>query len=316
MKSSSIQKGYTLKPLIELLVASAFWGLGFVATVFVLKDLDTGPLLFWRFLLAAIIGIPLHVLFDRNRRSLSHFLSRHWLELKWTFIPSVFLACTLLLQTWGLEDSTATEAGFITTLYIVFVPLISFILYQTSISAKHIAAVVFALIGTAMLVKLSWSGLRMSQILLLGNAVCAAGHILSLDTLQKRSPSPFLANAYQCFWCMLFFLPFMFISERVQLSELNLPSWLGLLSLSFGSSLLAFYLQLRAQKSLNPSTASLFFILESVFAAVFSYFLLNERFESVQIAGAGIILLTCVWMGFRLSNSPTNTPHSRHQSPR
>lgn len=75
---------------------------------------------------------------------------------------------------------------------------------------------------------------------------------------------------------------------------MSTQSWFGLLSLSLGSSLLGFFLQIRAQKELDASVASILFLLESPMSFIFAYFLLNERLSLLQSVGAALILLACL----------------------
>ena len=74
-------------------------------------------------------------------------------------------------------------------------------------------------------------------------------------------------------------------------------SWqaiVGILSLGIASSVIAFYLQIRSQKVLSDATASMLFLLESPFAAVFGFLILKEQLRPVQIGGAVIIMLASV----------------------
>jgi drug/metabolite transporter (DMT)-like permease len=69
---------------------------------------------------------------------------------------------------------------------------------------------------------------------------------------------------------------------------------IGLLSLTFGSTLIAFALQVRAQRVLSPSIASLIFLLESPFALIFAIYFLNESMTDLQATGALLIFFSAV----------------------
>ena len=65
---------------------------------------------------------------------------------------------------------------------------------------------------------------------------------------------------------------------------------MGLLMLGIGSTLIAFYLQIKAQKVLSSTVSSLFFLLESPFALLFAFFLLGESLNMKQGIGALLII--------------------------
>ena len=97
-----------LKPLIELLVADAFWGFGFIAAVWALRDLGTPAIIFYRFGIAFFIGIII-LFFSKVKRSEMVY------EFKISLPAGLLLAATLALQTWGLKTVPAAESAFITT---------------------------------------------------------------------------------------------------------------------------------------------------------------------------------------------------------
>jgi drug/metabolite transporter (DMT)-like permease len=67
-------------------------------------------------------------------------------------LPALLLAGTLILQTWGLHYTTATKSGFITTLYVVFVPLLEALHLRRRISTGLWLCVLGAFVGTLLIV--------------------------------------------------------------------------------------------------------------------------------------------------------------------
>jgi drug/metabolite transporter (DMT)-like permease len=90
------------------------------------------------------------------------------------------------------------------------------------------------------------------------------------------------------------------------LMSLSHLGWLGMLALILGSTLLAFFLQVRAQKILQPTVASIFFLLESPLGLAFGFLLLNETLKPLQFAGAALIFFSCVIVALR----PEKKEHS------
>ena len=284
-----------LRPLTELTLASVFWGFGFIGTVWALQFLSFPAIIFYRFFGAFFFG------------SLFLFWSKtSWKELKHEFRLSralgFWLALTLILQTWGLITTSPGKSAFITVLYAVFVPGLAALLDKEKLSLRNTFCLVLALIGTGLIVNLEISALTLGDLLTFGNAVAAAFHIRLMGQTAHRSRGHFTFNIFQCFWTAIFVLPLVILQLAHpnlfqggwDLFNMDAKAWLGILSLTFGSSLLAFYLQVRAQEKLSPTIASLLFLMESPFSALFAAWLLHERMTSVQISGAVLIFGACV----------------------
>lgn len=279
-----------LKPLIELLVAAVFWGFGFIAAIWSLEKISPGALVFYRFLGAFLVGVLVLLI---QRRRFSEFTS----ELKLAVIPGILMAATLVIQNVGLMHTTATNSAFITSLYIVWVPLIASIVFRTKTNRTHWFYVALALFGTVMMVKSeAVDGSRLpvfagGDLVTLVCSLFAAGHILSIDRIALKSKDPFIFNIAQCLVGAILALTLFPLESNWSLSFTEFKPWFGLFMMSFGSSLIAFWLQVRAQQKLNPMVASILFLLESPFSALFAYFLLNESLNLQQLAGAMAILL-------------------------
>lgn len=288
---------FSVKPLTksravsELLLAGIFWGFGFIATIWALQSLSTSAIIFYRFMMAFLISLVFLAIAKTPKETYLH-------ELKLAFIPGIFLWATLFFQTWGLEITTATKSSFITTLYVIIVPVIMWILGKEKLSWLHWFSVALALLGTALIVDLhslqiSAESLNWGDFLTLVCAFAAALSIIILGDRASRTKSPFGFNAFQCMWVALIALIALPWSSKWDLGNLTTEAWIGILSLGIGSSLLAFWLQIRAQRVLSPSVASLLFLAESPIACVFAYFLLSERMTGSQWAGAILIMIAC-----------------------
>src|ERR1700704_6274220 len=107
-----MSKANRLSSVLELILAGALWGFGFIATKWALEALNVAELAFLRFAIAGLVGLPV-VLALKNKYSAAK-------KFRLSFMPAVFLMLTLVLQTAGLLYTTPTKCGFITTLYVVF----------------------------------------------------------------------------------------------------------------------------------------------------------------------------------------------------
>lgn len=274
--------------LLELTIAGILWGFGFIGTVWALAFLSPSAIIFYRFAIAFVAG---SVFLFLLRNSLKSLLSDFALSL----IPAVFLWATLFFQTWGLEYTTATNSSFITTLYVVFVPLVRALMKQEKFQWKHWFCVAMALLGTAFIVQIhKISQLNWGDLLTFICSWFAVFHILTVDQRALKTTSPFAFNTFQSFWVAFFALLAFPFSSKWSLAGMNSDAWLGLLSLGFGSSMVAFFLQVRSQRKIPPSVVSLLFLIESPVSYFFAFLLLGERMDASQVFGALLILIACV----------------------
>ncbi len=281
------QNKSSTRPVLELAFASVFWGFGFIGTIWALRALSPPAIIAYRFVIAFAVG---SVMLLALRTPLSLILH----EAKLAFGAGFLLCLTLVLQTSGLLFTTATKSAFITTTYVIIVPLLSHFFLKARIEKLHWLWVFLALVGTLLIINLKDTNLVWGDTFTLLNAWAAALHILYVDRISSRSKNPFIFNVTQSFWAGLFALAFFPFTEKWQFFSLDFNGWIGLLSLAFGSTLLGFYLQIRAQKQISASLASLLFLLESPMSFFFAYFLLHERLNFLQFFGALLIIFACV----------------------
>jgi drug/metabolite transporter (DMT)-like permease len=276
--------------VLELLVAASLWGFGFVAAIWAMTEVNASELSFVRFALAALLLAPMAL-----RRSARQQIKTLTILSFW---PGVLLAGTLLVQTWGLQYTTATKSGFITTLYVVFVPLLESALTRTRLPRQLIACVALSFLGALLIVNINLSEMNKGDGLTLLCALIAAVQIYVVGWVSPKVDSPFLFNSLQATWAALFCLPFAW-GEGLVTKISGFAGWstkaqIGLLALAFGSTVIAFTLQVRAQKTLSPTVSSLLFLLESPMALLFAMLFLQERLGGLEALGAGLIFFSAV----------------------
>lgn len=299
---------------IELAFAGALWGFGFVAAMWSLKA--GGPLAItgWRFVVAAAIGLCFSFLVCRLRKA--DRPTTDWkLNLKTAGLPGLFIAGTLVFQTWGLQYTTATKSGFITCLYVLIVPLIEPLLGGPRPPRAVWLSALGALLGVALMCGLftaqdldARSRLNLGDVLTLLAAFCASCHILAIDRISSKLGQGFDSHKFNTAQSLVAGLPTLAIALAIEPGALSFPvrlmaepgvATVGFLSLAIGSTLIAFALQVRAQKYIPPTTASLLFLLESPFAAIFATLLLSEVMGPTQLIGGAIILTSVGFSTFK-----------------
>jgi drug/metabolite transporter (DMT)-like permease len=274
----------------ELLLAASLWGFGFIAARWALTVLDANEVTFARFAVAALVGLPW--IWSRGPRAV-------WQQnLRASFIPAVLLLGTLIFQTWGLNYTTATKSGFITTLYVVFVSLAEAALSRRPMPKSLWLCVLLALLGTALIVDLGFGEINRGDLLTLVCAVLAAAQIYWLGIVSPGVTHAFAFNVLQNTWAALMAWPLIDSSVLVDkfrgASAWPKEAWLGLASLAFGSTVIAFFLQVRAQRRLPPTVSSLIFLLESPFAWLFAMMFLRESFRGLEGLGAVLIFASAL----------------------
>lgn len=280
-----------LKPLtkkravLDLLAAGALWGFGFVATAWALQAFTPAETLVYRFIIASVFGEIIYLIFRGPK----------FTSLKEEFLRALpagfFLGSMLLLQTIGLQFTTATKSGFLTCLYVVIVPLLNWILFKQPAGWRSFVLVGVALVGTFILMGANLEGINVGDLWTIACAFIAAAHIIYIGRVSNRLGNAFRFNNFQSIWCLILLTPFLFMQETINTESRDLLPWAGIFILGVASSVVAFYLQIRSQKVLSDSTASMLFLLESPFAAIFGFLILSERLSPLQVSGAFLILI-------------------------
>ena len=284
------------KGILALLFATVIWGSAFIAQSVGMDHI--GPFTFQaiRCSLAVLFLIPASYLFEKEKES---FLKKWTQPHLWKtgFVCGIALFLAAGLQQVGLVYTSAGKAGFITAMYIVLVPILGLFLKQRPPLSAWIS-VAIAVAGLYLLSCVGVSEINIGDILLLG---CALGFAVQITLVDRMAGAldGIRLNCVQSLVCALLSAVFMLATEQPQLENI-LNCWLPLGYAGILSMGVAYTLQIVGQKDLNPTTASLLMSLESVFAALFGWLLLNERMASYEFAGCIL-----VFIGVIISQIPT-----------
>ncbi len=297
-KAANARPPSTATAVFELSLAGVVWGFGFIAAKWALVDLGPVYLTVLRFLIAAAVGILIIFCTKTGQEALK--------KMNWglAFVAGLLLAATLGFQTWGLCYTTATKSGFITTLYVLLVPILERGLLHRPLHRLHWLFATLALIGTAFICDFQAGDWNIGDFLTLLCAVAASFHILLVGVYSDRIGSPFPFNVMQLLFAGLLVVPFLALQPPQVLLPKSPEAWAGLISLTFGSTLIGFMLQVKAQKILSPSIASLLYLLESPFATLFAITLLGETLNLLQWSGAALILVAAAAASWLATSGP------------
>lgn len=274
--------------IILLTFASIVWGFGFVATRWTLNLLDPYWSMSYRFLVAAILGMPYLI----YRKSFSVKES----HLKEAFFASILIFLALTFQTLGLASTTIAKSGFITTLYVFFVPLISIIFLKKKYKIYFWLLVFCSLLGMALLCNLEINNLGLGDFWTSLCALSFAMHILYIGKLANRINSPLEFNFLQNFFIAIFSTIMSLIANpkppMAFFLDWHSEVFWGIMFLGIFSSMIAFSIQIIAQKKIPVHIVGLIFLMESPFAALFGFLMLNEKLNLLNLSGALMILVS------------------------
>jgi drug/metabolite transporter (DMT)-like permease len=305
----------------ELLFATMVWGFGFIASIWALRGM--GPVLntALRFGIAFIF-LDLICRFRLFKTTPIRYNRKDFLKI---MKPGILLFAMMVFQTWGLKYTGPARSGFITVLYVVFVPLFERFFIGTKIRALIILWITMALIGTALIcgvvttngVNHEFLGaINRGDVYTFMCAIFGAAHIIAVNQTLHEIESPIQFQVYQCLWITLLATVLTAFTEGFSalFSPWDLLTWVGLLHLGILSSAIAFLIQIRAQKTIPPASFGLLVLLESPWALVFSFLLGMEILISFQLVGAGLILAAATFESLTsASNQNTVVSNERHR---
>ena len=267
-----------------LLLGSVIWGAAFAAQRAGMDHVQPFTFTGVRMLLAGLIMIPVCAL--KGKKSGEGKTGEEKQEQrKAGLICGVLLFAATSLQQIGLVYTSAGKAGFITALYVVLVPVASWLLFR-----RQPGGVIWAGVGLAVaalyLLCVPADGFRVERgdAMLLGCAVCFTGQILCVDRYAPRVDGMALARDEFLITGTLGMIVAL-LMEEIRLEGL-LEAAIPILYAGIFSGAIGYTLQIVGQRDVNPTIASLIMCLESVFAVLTGTVVLGERMTGREAAGS------------------------------
>lgn len=268
-----------------LLITAAIWGLGFVAQVLGMNFLEPFAFIGIRFLLGAASLLPLVVFF--HHRKWLPFSPAHTV-VKGSLVLGVILFAAGSLQQVGIVYSNASNAGFITGLYMVIVPIIGLALkYRTGLNTW--LGCVLAVVGLFLLSVKADFTMGYGDTLLLVGAVGWALHILAIDHYAPRA-APLLLSLGQFIVCGCLAMVVSVFIETTSWEQVRAATYVliyaGVITVG-----VAYTLQVIAQERADPTHAAIILSLEAVFGALGGYMFLQEQLSGRELIGCVLMLM-------------------------
>jgi drug/metabolite transporter (DMT)-like permease len=270
-----------------LLLAAIIWGFAFVAQR---VGMDfVGPFTFngIRFGIGSLVLLPF-LYFRRNKQFINPDEKNSRKKLiTGTIITGFIISLGISLQQIGIQTTTAGKAGFITGLYVIFVPIAGiFFGHKTRIAVW--AGVILSATGLYFLSSTGFFRMAPGDFLVLLCAITFTSHVLMIAWLSPKMDSFFLAIVPFAI-CSVVSMVLAFIFETVEWNRILEAAFPLLYGGAFSVGI-AYTLQVVAQKSAHPAYASIILSLESVFAAFAGWLLLNEHLSSRSLVGCVMML--------------------------
>lgn len=278
-----------LSGVIALLGATVIWGSAFIAQSVGMDKI--GPFTFQavRCFLAVVFLFPASALFSKGKP-----FWKSWADpALWRsgVICGLALFAASSLQQIGLVYTDAGKAGFLTAMYIVFVPFLGLFVGQRP-GRNALLSLIPAIVGLYLLSCTSVSGINKGDVLLLLCAVAFSVQILLIDR-HCAGLDGLKLNCIQALVVAVLSVPSALLTETVDAS-LIASCWLPLGYAGVLSMGVAYTLQIVGQKRVAPSAAALLMSLESVFAALFGWLLLHETMTRAEELGCVLVFAAVI----------------------
>jgi drug/metabolite transporter (DMT)-like permease len=267
-------------PRLALLLTTVIWGATFPATKAALEQITPLSFLLLRFFLGTLLVLLWLVI---SRRQLHYDRAL----LAASALTTVFLFLGYLLQTVGLQHTSASNSAFLTALYVIAVPLI-----LMRIDRRVVVATAIAVVGLWLLVKPT-TAMNVGDLMTLGCAIAFAGHIICLERFTRQYDAPSLL-VWQMVAMTVLFAPAPWW-EAATASAFS-PTTVLLVALGVTGVLatLAFAVQMWAQQLVPAQQVALVFASEPAYAAWLSWYFLGETLDRQGWIGSALILLAVI----------------------
>ena len=280
-----------LKNALLLAFTAFIWGTAFVAQSVGMEYI--GPFTFngVRSIIGAFTLLPC-ILFQKKscRKIIEEGSSRKDLVVGGLLCGALLFVASSLQQI-GIKYTSAGKAGFITSCYIVIVPLIGIFMKKTS-GWKIWAAVVLALAGLYCLCITDGFTVGKGDIFIFLCAMAFSAHILVIDYFSPMV-NGIVLSCIQFLVCGVASIPCMFAFETPDMAAI-ISAWMPVLYAGVLSCGVAYTLQIIGQRNVNPTIASLILSLESCFSVLAGWVILHEKLSIKESLGCVLMFVAII----------------------
>ena len=270
---------------IYMVIATIFFGMTYVLTKICLNYSTELHIISFRFLIAFVISLI--------------FLQRKIFPIKikeilYSLILSVLLFMVFITMTIGVKYTTATNASFLISLSVIFIPFFSWIFNKEKPKKSIFIVLIIALIGIMLLTLDKNLELHIGDILCLICSLLFSFHVLIIERFVKNN-NPITLGVLQFGGVAILSFLVQYPIEKFTLPK-NEKFWISLMILSVFCTALAYIIQTVSQKKLSSTLIGLILSLEPIFSGIFGYFILNEYLSPQQYMGAFLLLISIIYV--------------------
>lgn len=287
------------------MLVAFLWGISFVFQSNATKYMDAYTILYLRSLVGALTILPFMIYFLKKDKQ-NNIKSKKIDLIIAPILCGIALCLSSIFQQIGLETVSAGKTGFLTSLYIILVPLFSLFLHKKCGINVYISIVV-ALGGLFLLSFDFKSGFSFSSgdLFVLIGALFFAIEILLVDYYSNKVNVFYLSFGQLVFQGIVSFLIRLILGIDVNafINMINVESVISILFIGVISSGIAYTLQMVGQKEVDPTVSSLILSLESVFSAVsaviiyqfYKFSNVNQNMSIEEIFGSIIMFIAVIF---------------------
>ena len=273
---------------IYMFIATVFFGMTYVLTKICLNYSTEFHIISFRFLIAFVISLI--------------FLQRKIFPIKikeilYSLILSILLFMVFITMTIGVKYTTATNASFLISLSVIFIPFFSWIFNKEKPKKRIFVVLIIAFIGIMLLTLDQNLEFHIGDILCLICATLFTFYIIMTERIVKNN-NPTALGVLQFGWVSLFSFLIQYPIENFVIPK-NKIFWLSMLILGVFCTAFGYIAQTIAQKKLPSTVVGFILSLEPVFAGIFGYFFLNEYLSFQQCIGAFLLLLSVIYISVK-----------------
>ncbi len=275
---------------ITLLIVAIIWGSGFVASDLAVGSFTAFQVLGLRFILSAIL---LALFSIRQLRKLD----------RRTLVSGIVLGSILyvafLFQTLGIIYTTPSKNAFLTSVNVIIVPFIGWLLYRRPIDRYGTIGAFMAVAGVGLISFNLDLSVNVGDLLTLLCALSFAFHIFFTDDFLRRGAEPVALTVVQLSTAGVLGGIVAFLTTAQHFGDVKggttvLTSLLAIVYLAFFSTTLAFLLQTLGQKATTATRAAVIMATEAVFGTLFSAWILHEQLTLRVIIGSALVFAAVI----------------------
>lgn len=272
-------------PSVILLLVAFFWGTSYGVAKEALLFTSVFVFLVIRFVMTTLVLLPIVI----YRNNIAHWKS---------VIPTGFILFLIFVcETYGIKNTTASNAAFLISLFVVFTPFVEWLVNKNKPTNRLFFLSIISVVGVLLLTNMTTHELtiNMGDILMLIAALLRGVMVVfTKKVMVDKDVDPIMVTSIQSSVVSIFSIILLLSIhgfEWVYLIPLDLSFWLLAIYLVLFCTVFAFYAQNYSVKKMSPTKVSILMGSEPIFGALFAFLWLSESFTLVQVIGASLIFI-------------------------